>query len=242
MKKPDVATIGKMLDGIYELALNGLPGQSTVDEVAAEYLATPGTLHEQTRRYVGWQILKCSGSGFVTGLGGLLTLPVAIPADLAANWYVQMRMVAVIAVMHGHNVREDRVRTLVYLSLIGDAVNEVLREVGIQLGMRLGEQLIGKISGQTIRAINKAVGTRLVTKFGEKGLINLGKAVPFLGALVGAGFDGFACWAIAKAAMSVFGADGGGGPNAVNADAGPPGGDGHGPDAAAVARVAIISQ
>ena len=45
------------------------------------------------------------------------------------------------------------------------------------------KQAIKEISGETIKSINKAVGFRLVTKLGEKGVVNLGKAVPLVGGL-----------------------------------------------------------
>ena len=204
MKKPSFEMIQKLLDGLFEAAMDGLPGQPTAAELAAEYRATPGTLEQQTTRFIRWQVAKCATSGFLTGLGGLITLPVTVPADLAANWYVQMRMVAVVALMHGHAVREDRVRSLVYLCLVGSALNEVARNVGIKIGEHFGKQLIQRVSVETVRAINKAVGVRLVTKFGERGLFNLGKMIPIVGGIIGAGFDGVACVAVGKAARIVF--------------------------------------
>lgn len=208
MKIPDGATLKKMLDGLFDLALTGLPGEATAGDMAAEYLQTAGSLHEQTRRLVRWQVAKCATSGFLTGLGGLLTLPVTVPADLGANWYIQIRMVAVIAIMHGQDPRQDRVRTLVYLCLVGDGINEILKEVGIIVGKHAAKELVERISGEAIRAINRAVGMRLVTKFGTKAPIKMAKAIPLVGGLIGAAFDGAACWAVAAAAMRVFG-DGG---------------------------------
>ena len=37
--------------------------------------------------------------------------------------------------------------------------------------------------------INQKVGFRFLTKFGEKGLINIGKMIPVVGALISGGFD-----------------------------------------------------
>ena len=42
--------------------------------------------------------------------------------------------------------------------------------------------MVKKIPGKTITAINQKVGFRFVTKFGETGIVNLGKVVPVLGA------------------------------------------------------------
>ena len=44
---------------------------------------------------------------------------------------------------------------------------------------------IKKIPGKALVAINQRIGYRLITKFGEKGIINLGKAIPLIGGVVG---------------------------------------------------------
>ena len=54
------------------------------------------------------------------------------------------------------------------------------------------------------KQINKKIGFRLVTKFGEKGAVNLGKMVPVLGGIVGATFDASTTYAIGKAAKNIY--------------------------------------
>ena len=49
--------------------------------------------------------------------------------------------------------------------------------------------MVKKIPGETIKAINSKVGFRFVTKFGEKGVVNLGKVVPVLGGVIGGTLD-----------------------------------------------------
>jgi len=116
-------------------------------------------------------------------------------------------MVAAIAHMGGHDVHEDKVRTLAFACLCGDAAKDVLKGVGIRLGNKLGEKFVQSISAETIRAINRAVGFRLLTKFGETGLINLGKAIPIIGGTVSAVFDGFATNTVGNVARDVFTAE-----------------------------------
>lgn len=52
--------------------------------------------------------------------------------------------------------------------------------------------------------INQGVGFRLVTKFGSKGLINLGKAVPVVGGVISGGFDFAETRVIANRAYKMF--------------------------------------
>lgn len=47
-----------------------------------------------SQKLISNQILKCSSSGFLTGLGGVITLPFPLPANLMGVIYVQMRMIA----------------------------------------------------------------------------------------------------------------------------------------------------
>lgn len=55
-----------------------------------------------------------------------------------------------------------------------------------------------------LQQINRKVGFRLVAKFGETGVVNLGKAVPIVGCAVGAGFDAAATAIIARKAIRAF--------------------------------------
>ena len=49
--------------------------------------------------------------------------------------------------------------------------------------------MVKKIPGPVLTKINQKVGFRFITKFGEKGIINLGKMVPVLGGVIGGGAD-----------------------------------------------------
>jgi len=49
--------------------------------------------------------------------------------------------------------------------------------------------MIKKIPGKVLTKINQKVGFRFITKFGTKGIVNLGKMVPLAGAVIGGGID-----------------------------------------------------
>ena len=194
----------KALDYAYDKAVNGLPGFETSEEIANSYLAGSGTLEDKANSLVRWQIAKAGTSGFVTGLGGLITMPVAIPANITSVIYVQVRMIASIAIMGGHDIRNDQVKSLVYVCLCGSAMTDIVKGVGINIGSKLSVTAINKISGATLTKINQAVGFRLLTKFGQTGVINLGKAVPFVGGIIGGTIDGISTKTIGKVAINTF--------------------------------------
>lgn len=131
-------------------------------------------------------------------------MPIAIPANISSVIYVQIRMIAAIAYMGGHDLKDDRVKSLVYTCLTGNAAKDILKDIGIVIGRKLTESAIKNISGKTITAINQKVGFRLLTKFGEKGIVNLGKTVPILGGVIGATFDSVATNTIGNIARDTF--------------------------------------
>ncbi len=181
--------IMKLLDSCYEKALNGIPHVSpSVAEMAEDYLQR-NTPPAAARAMINNQVIKCATSGFVTGFGGLLTLPVSIPANIGSVLYVQMRMIACTAYMAGYDLNSDQTQTFVYACLAGVAVGKVVKQFGIKFGVKMANGLIKRIPGKLLTRINQAVGFRLVTKFGTKGLVNLGKMVPGVGAVIGGGLD-----------------------------------------------------
>ena len=93
------------------------------------------------------------------------------------------------AYMGGHDLKDDRVKSIVCICLTGKAAIDILKDIGITITTKLTTNVIKNISGKTIVAINQKVEFRLLTKFGEKGVINLGKGVPLFGGIIGATVD-----------------------------------------------------
>jgi hypothetical protein len=144
------------------------------------------------------------GTGFVTGLGGLFTLPIAIPAAMTASWVIHTRLSGTIAALHGHDVDEEHVQTFVLMTLLGDTGKNVLRRAGITAANRLALRGVEAIPGRVLTEINKRVGMRLIAKAGERGAVNLTKVVPIAGGVVGGGIDALYCNAVGRRAQAVF--------------------------------------
>ena len=180
----------KILDSCYEKCLNGIPKVSpSVEEMANDYLKKYKTKEEACKAMIRNQITKCATSGFITGFGGFITMPVTLPANITSVIYVQMRMIACTSYMAGFDLDSDQTQTLVYACLAGVAVNNVIKQAGIKFGVKFANGLIKKIPGKVLIKINQKVGFRFATKFGTKGIINLGKLIPGVGAVIGGGLD-----------------------------------------------------
>jgi len=194
----------QVLDWTYDKAINGIPGLDSAQEMADEYLKGDGTLRDRANSLIRWQNTKAGTSGFVNGLGGIALMPVTVPANISSVMYVQVRMIAAIARMGGHDLHSDRVKALVYTCLCGNAAKDIAKEVGIKLGTKLTEKAVKSISVEVIKRINQAVGFRLLTKFGQTGVVNIGKAIPLVGGLVGATFDSVTTNTIGNIARDTF--------------------------------------
>lgn len=195
----------QLLDKLYAQCLDGIPKVSPpISELANDYLEKHGSVYTAANSFVDYQVAKCTTSGFLTGIGGLITLPVAIPANISSVLYVQMRMIACLAYMGGYDVGSDQVQTLVYACLAGAAVNQLLKQAGIQFGNKFAVAMVRKIPGSVLTKINQKIGFRFITKFGSTGIINLGKAIPFVGGVIGGGMDFAETRVIADRAYKLF--------------------------------------
>lgn len=184
------ADMMNLLDSLYSKCIQGIPMiSSPIEKMADDYLQHNATVEDAAKDMIHKQVIKCTTSGFITNLGGVITLPVTIPANVGSVMYVQMRMIACAAYMAGYDVHTDQVQTLVYACLAGVSVMEVVKKAGIKIGQKGLENLIDKIPGKVLIAINQKVGFRMLTKFGETGAINIGKVIPVVGGVIGGGFD-----------------------------------------------------
>ena len=202
----DESKASQLVNWIVDSAIEGVPPLSSASDLAQEYLIDQSYTDSDDRvaSLINWETSKNFTTGFVTGLGGLLTLPVAVPSALGASWIIQARVSGAIAIIDGHDLKEDRVRTLVLLSIIGDSAKEVLKQAGVKIGRKLTEKVVMQIPGKVLIEINKKVGFRLLTKAGEKGIINLIRIVPVVGGFVTGGFDAAACRTVGKVAHNIF--------------------------------------
>ena len=204
--KKTVAQASKLVESIVNHAIDGVGPLCGAEELALQYKNDPNynTMNDRIDALVRWETTKSATNGFITGAGGLVTLPISVPWAVYASWVIQARLIATIAELCGRSTRDDKVRTFVLLMLLGDAAKEVLREVGVKIANQAGEEMIKRIPGRLLIEINKRVGFRLLAKTGEKALIRLAKVVPLAGGVVSAAFEGSATYSVGRGAAGIF--------------------------------------
>lgn len=149
-----------------------------------------------------------AAGGFITSLGGFVTMPVAIPANVFEFYVQATRMVGSIAHLRGYDVSRDEIRTAVLLTLVGNDATEALRESGVPVGALGGgavtSLLVGRLPKSALMVVNKAVGFRVLRSVGQKTLARFGRLVPVAGGVLGGALDGWLMRRIAKSARKEF--------------------------------------
>ncbi len=202
MKREEIL---KTLDTLYDKVLQGMPPKREGAVAMAErYLKKNGSVDDAALDLITDHINKCTATGFFLGLGGLVTMPVTIPANIAGVLYFQLRMIAGVAYMGGYDVYSPQVRTLTYVCLAGISIQSMLKNTGVKMGTRITKTVVAKIPAKLTAAINRGVGYRLFTKFGSRGAVSLGKAVPIIGGIVSGSLDFVETRYIAERAYNMF--------------------------------------
>ena len=202
-RAPEVA--GNWLRQILEFAIDGnmtIPGAK---DAAARALQARGdheaALDTLIRQHVG----LAGAQGFLTNLGGLLTLPVALPANLAGLAVVQMRMIAGIAHLRGYDVNNRRVRSALTLTMLGE--DEVRKRVS---SGRLPSTPMGVATAPVFDpALEHMVSERVFADLGTKMagkhvVVQVAKRIPLVGGGVGAAADGYFTYALGQYARREF--------------------------------------
>lgn len=159
---------------------------------------------EHIETLIRWTAAQAGLVGFTTNLGGLITLPFSLPANVAGVSALQLNMITEIARARGYDLQSEQVKVLSIACLAGGAALDILKNAGINVSTRLTQKALMGIAGAALGRINQAVGARLTVRAGGMGMLNVSRFVPFVGGLVGGTVDGLATAGIAVVAKRVF--------------------------------------
>lgn len=189
------------------LISTGIDGVATFDsaaQVADKALKKEGSREKAVDAIVGSHTKLAGANGFVTNLGGFLTMPVALPANIVGFYTVATRMVAAIAHLHGHDLRDDSVRSAILLDLIGADATQVLKGMGPISGGVATNVATRRMPPAALAVVNKSVAFRLGSQMGRKFLGRIPRIIPVAGGFIGAGLDVALMRRIAEAARKDF--------------------------------------
>jgi uncharacterized protein (DUF697 family) len=205
-RAPTEASANRLAAYLLEKGLEGAGPLSGAEDLANEYLIDRsfGSDDKRVDALIRRETRKNFTTGFITGLGGVVTFPVSIPAALGASWLLQARMSGAIARIYGHDLASERVRTTILLSLAGDVARDAMKDLGLEVGNRLTQRAVDQIPGRALVEINKRIGARLLAKVGQRAVLRFPRAVPVLGGVVGGSLDAAVCRLVGRTAKSLF--------------------------------------
>jgi uncharacterized protein (DUF697 family) len=205
--KLDVKAMTALVSGlrwVYERAIDGVPGLDGAHDLAASYQRQYATDAEAIDALIRWQIAKAAAAGFLTNIGGLATLPIALPANVISALYIQIRMVAAIAALRGHDLRSDQVRTVVLACLCGTTLVDVVKEAGLGIGAGLAQQAVSGLSTEALRRIRHAGGFEMLRKAVGRVPLKASRLTPLIGGIVAGALDGALTRTYGTAAKRLF--------------------------------------
>jgi uncharacterized protein (DUF697 family) len=199
-----VATLLQGLEWIYDRAVKGVPALDSASDLATNYQRQFASRDDAVDALIKWQMAKAGTAGFVSSFGGVLSLPVALPANLASVTYIQLRMIAAIAHLRGHDIGSDPVRTVALACLCGARVTDMFKEVGVRLGTQCAHTALKRVSSDGLRQINQAIACRLVAVTGTTAPISFSKFVPVIGGVIAGSMDAAVTRTYGRTAKRVF--------------------------------------
>lgn len=150
-------------------------------------------------------LLATGGTGFLTGFGGFMALPLTFPANVAGNLVINSRMVGAIAHLHGHDLTSPHTQASVLLTVAAADADAVLAELGVEVSDAGTHEAIERLPVAVIREINRRAGIYLVAKYGGKRLaFTAVRSIPLVGGLVGGGIDAALTQYVATLATRTF--------------------------------------
>jgi hypothetical protein len=181
-------------------AINGVGPLPAAADAADKQLAEQnGDVERAVHEVIENHVRIAGAQGFVTNVGGLVTAAVMIPANIAGIALIQCREVAGIAHLHGYDLQDKRVRNAILACVLGeDSVKSLIRK------KKLPSTPMGMATAPTHdphldQVIANEVTSELLTKVaGKRVVTTVGRRVPVVGGIVGAGTDAYTTWQIGR--------------------------------------------
>lgn len=186
-------------------AFDGVGPLAPAREVARQAQVTHASTEQAVDAIIADHTRLAAMHGFVTGLGGFIVLPVAVPANVLGFYTLAARMVAAVADLRGHDIASTDTRLAVLAALTGDDIGRLLGRAGIVLPAGgVTSAWLRRMAPSTTAMINKAIGMRLLVGTGGRALVRLGRAIPMAGGVIGGSIDAAMIRSIARHARTEF--------------------------------------
>ena len=183
-----------------ERAIRGVGPLDAAAVAADKHLADEqGDVDKAIKQVIETHVRLAGAQGFATNIGGLVTMAVTVPANVAGLALIQCRMVAGIVHLRGYDLEDPRVRNAILACLMGEekllALIRHKKLPGTPMALATAPVHDPHLNG----VVANEVAAELFTKVaGKRIATTVGRRVPVVGGLVGAGTDGYATWQVGR--------------------------------------------
>lgn len=164
-------------------------------QLAEQHGNVERAIHEVIENHVRY----AGAQGFLTNLGGLVTAAVTIPTNITGLALIECRMIAGIAHLRGYDLDDPRTRNAILVCLLGEENVATLVKKKKLPAPPMALATAPVHDPALDRIISSEVAAAIISRVAGKRLaVTVGRRVPVVGGLVGAGADGFATWKVGR--------------------------------------------
>ncbi|HCF28212.1 MAG TPA: hypothetical protein DEV81_13650 [Cyanobacteria bacterium UBA11049] len=162
----------------------------------------PEISHEDIcHKIVNQKSMQSGFFGAVTGVGGLATLPLAVPANIYTSWRIQAATIRAIAYVYGYP--PSKTDTCLVLFGAVDSKMQALKQIGIEAAKVATKNAVDRyMTKEIMKSVLKLSLKEAATKMAQKALAT--KMIPLVGAPIGFGFDWMTTQAVGKLAIKYY--------------------------------------
>ena len=181
-------------------AIRGVgPLPAAADAADKQLTEQKGDLDRAIHEVIENHVRYAGAQGFLTNLGGLVTAAFLIPTNVTGLTLIQCRMIAGIAHLRGYDLEDPRVRNAVLVTILGEeSVQRLVRKQKLP-APPMALATAPRHDARNDPLISHEVAADLISRVAGKRLATtVGRRVPVVGGLVGAGADGYGTWKIGR--------------------------------------------
>lgn len=184
----------------FDRAVDGAGPMRGAAEAADKRLAEhDGNVSEAIDSLIDSHVRLATAQGFVTNLGGLVTVAVMIPANISGLALLQCHMVAGIAHLQGYDLDDPRVRNAVLACMLGEeAVKGLVKNKKLP-STPMAIATAPSHDAELDRRVAAEVAAELIGRVaGKRTVTFIARRAPIIGGGVGAVSDGFRTYQVGR--------------------------------------------
>ena len=181
-------------------AIDGVgPLRSAAASADSRLVDAKGDVEDAVKALLRLHVGLAGVQGFVTNLGGIASLAVAMPANVVGVTLVQCHLVAGIAHLRGYDLEDARVPNAILACMLGeDEVRDLVRTSSFP-SSPMGIATSPVHDPVLDELVSREVTTDLLARTaGRRAVTMVGRRVPLLGGVVGGGSDALMTWQIGQ--------------------------------------------